>query len=125
LPEAERLAALLRIPASTLLLLAALAGAAGFGFTVGRWPAVLLAGLLMAVAGELALRAIAVWFLPLPAPEAAQAAIGSLLAALLQPRTLRPAEVVRRMRSSLASTLPAVGRSPMCGPRCLRCCWRC
>jgi regulator of protease activity HflC (stomatin/prohibitin superfamily) len=101
LPEAERLAALLRIPASTLLLLAALAGATGFGFTAGRWAALLLGVLLMAVAGELALRAVSVWFLPLPAPEAARAAIGSLLAALLQPRTLRPAEMARRMRAQL------------------------
>jgi regulator of protease activity HflC (stomatin/prohibitin superfamily) len=101
LPEAARLAALLRIPAFTLLLLAALAAAAGFGFTTGRWPALLLGSLLMAVAGELALRAVAVWFLPPPPPEAARAAIGSLLAALLQPRALRPAEMARRMRAQL------------------------
>ena len=101
LPEAGRLAALLRVPAFTLLALAALAGAAGFGVTAGRWPAELLGVLLMAVAGELALRAVAVWFLPLPAPEAARAAIGSLLAALLQPHALRPAEMARRMRAQL------------------------
>jgi regulator of protease activity HflC (stomatin/prohibitin superfamily) len=101
LPEAERLAALLRIPAFTLLLLAALAGATSFGFTASRWPILLLGVLLMAVAAELALRAVAVWFLPLPPPEAARAAIGSLLAALLQPRALRPAEMARRMRAQL------------------------
>jgi regulator of protease activity HflC (stomatin/prohibitin superfamily) len=101
LPEAARLAALLRIPAFTLILLAALAGAAGFGFTAGRWPGFLLSILLTAVAGELALRAIAVLFLPPPPPETARAAIGSLLAALLQPQALRPAEMARRMRTQL------------------------
>jgi regulator of protease activity HflC (stomatin/prohibitin superfamily) len=55
----------------------------------------------MLVAGELALRAVAVWFQPPPPPEAARAAIGSLLAALLQPRALRPAEMARRMREQL------------------------
>jgi regulator of protease activity HflC (stomatin/prohibitin superfamily) len=101
LPEAPGLAALLRIPAFTLLLLAALAGAEGFGFSAGRWPAQLIGVLLMIVAGELALRAVAVWFLPLAAPEAARAAIGSLLAGLLQPGALRPAAVAQRMRAHL------------------------
>jgi regulator of protease activity HflC (stomatin/prohibitin superfamily) len=101
LPEAAGLAVLLRIPAFTLLLLAALAGAAGFGFSAGRWPAELIGVLLMVVAGELALRAVAVWFLPLAAPEAARAAIGSLLAGLLQPGALRPAAVAQRMRAHL------------------------
>jgi regulator of protease activity HflC (stomatin/prohibitin superfamily) len=101
LPEAARLAALLRIPAFTLLLLAGLSGAAGFGFSAGRWPAELIGGLLMALAGELALRAVGVWFLPLAAPEAARAAINSLLASLLQPGTLRPAALAQRMRAHL------------------------
>jgi regulator of protease activity HflC (stomatin/prohibitin superfamily) len=101
LPEAPGLAALLRIPAFTLLLLAGLAGAEGFGFSAGRWPAELIGVLLMIVAGELALRAVAVWFLPLAAPEAARAAIGSLLAGLLQPGALRPAAVAQRMRAHL------------------------
>ncbi|HET6307042.1 MAG TPA: SPFH domain-containing protein, partial [Rhodopila sp.] len=76
-------------------------GAAGFGFTAGIWPARILAVLLLAVAAELALRAVAVWFLPLPPPEAARAAIGSLLAALLQPGALAPARMLQRMRTQL------------------------
>jgi regulator of protease activity HflC (stomatin/prohibitin superfamily) len=101
LPEAGRLAALLRIPAFSLLLLAALAGAAGFGFGVWRWAVELPGVLLMAVAGELALRGVSIWFLPLAAPEAARAAIGSVLASLLQPGALRPAAVAERMRAHL------------------------
>jgi regulator of protease activity HflC (stomatin/prohibitin superfamily) len=108
LPEAHRLAALLRIPAFVVLLLAGLFGAAGLGFTAGRWPVQALGVLLMLVAGELALRTLAVWFLPLPAPTAARAAIGSLLAALLQPGTLRPAEMARRMRTQFGID---IGRS--------------
>ncbi|HEY4174848.1 MAG TPA: SPFH domain-containing protein [Rhodopila sp.] len=100
-PESVRLAALLRIPAFTLLLLAARAAAAGFGWTLGAWPAHLLALLLTAVTAELALRAISVWFLPLPAPESARAAIGSVLASLLQPGALRPTAMAQQMRARL------------------------
>jgi regulator of protease activity HflC (stomatin/prohibitin superfamily) len=101
LPEAVRLAALLRIPAFTLLLLAAFAAATSFGFAAANWPMRLLGWLLGAVAGELALRATALWFLPLSPPEAARAAIGSLLASLLQPGALRPSIMAQRMRAQL------------------------
>ena len=101
LPETVRLAALLRIPACTLVLLAALAAAAGFGWSLGVWPMAVLRLLLLAVAAELAMRAVSVWFLPLPASEAARAAIGSALAALLQPGALRPAALAQRMRARL------------------------
>lgn len=107
-PEAPRLAALLRIPAAILLLLAVRASAAGFGLTGGRWTAHLLAIALLVVAAELALRTLAVWFLPLPAPLAARAAIGSLCALLLQPGALRPAVMAQQMRARLGID---VGRS--------------
>ena len=50
----------------------------------------------------------AIWFLPLPAPEAARAAIGSLVAALLQPGALRPAKMAQQIRARLGID---VGRS--------------
>ncbi|WP_158927300.1 SPFH domain-containing protein, partial [Acidisphaera sp. S103] len=101
LPETVRLAALLRIPAFTLVLLAALAAAASFGWGLGVWPVVVVRLLLLAVAAELAMRAVAVWFLPLPAPEVARAAVGSAVAGLLQPGALRPAALAQRMRAQL------------------------
>ena len=108
LPEAPRLAILLRVPVATLLWLAVLASATGFGLAAARWHTAAWAVLLLLLAGELAVRTLGIWFLPLPAPEAARAAIGSLLAALLQPGTLRPAKIAQQMRARLGID---VGRS--------------
>ena len=101
LPEGARLAALLRLPALILLVLAGLAAAQGFGVPQPAWIDRLLALVLLVVAAELALRTLSVWFLPLPAPERARAAIGSAVAALLQPGALRPAEMAQRLRTQL------------------------
>jgi regulator of protease activity HflC (stomatin/prohibitin superfamily) len=99
LPEVTRLAALLRLPALVIFAHIAIATANGFGLPVFPWAADIVALFLAFVAAELALRTLAVWFLPPPVPEAAQAAIGSALAALLQPGALRPGEMARRMRA--------------------------
>jgi regulator of protease activity HflC (stomatin/prohibitin superfamily) len=99
LPEVTRLAALLRLPAVIIFAHIAILAAAGFGFPVGTLPAIVTAVFLYAIAAELALRTLSVWFMPPPAPEAARAAIGSALAALLQPGALRPGEMARRMRT--------------------------
>jgi regulator of protease activity HflC (stomatin/prohibitin superfamily) len=93
LPEAPRLAALLRLPAVAIFAHIAIIAATGFGF------ATVTAIYFYAVAAELALRTLAVWFMPPPVPQAAQAAIGSAVASLLQPGALRPGEMARRMRT--------------------------
>jgi regulator of protease activity HflC (stomatin/prohibitin superfamily) len=98
-PEVTRLAALLRVPPLAIFAHVAILAAAGFGLPVGTWAASLVAIFLFAVAAELAVRTLAVWFLPLPVPEAAKAAIGSALASLLQPGALSPGEMARRMRA--------------------------
>jgi regulator of protease activity HflC (stomatin/prohibitin superfamily) len=99
LPEVSRLAALLRLPAVAILAHFAIIVAGGFGLPAGPWAATVVAVFFYVVAAELALRTLAVWFLPPPVPEAARAAIGSAAAALLQPGALRPGEVARRMRT--------------------------
>ena len=99
LPEMRPLAALLRVPAVVLLVLAGCAAAQRFGIAAGPWPARVLCLLLLAVAAELALRALGRLFLPPPRPAAARAAIASLLAALLQPGELRPARLAQQMRA--------------------------
>lgn len=99
LPEVTRLAALLRLPPVTIFGHIAITAAAGFGFPVGTWAATIIGIFLYAVAAELAVRTLAVWFMPPPVPEAARGAIGSAVASLLQPGVLRPGEIARRMRS--------------------------
>jgi regulator of protease activity HflC (stomatin/prohibitin superfamily) len=99
LPEVPRLAALLRLPAVVIFAHIAIIVAGGFGLTLGRLAADAVAIFLAIVAAELAVRTLAVWFLPPPVPEAARAAIGSAAAALLQPGALRPGEMARRMRT--------------------------
>ena len=99
LSEAARLAALLRLPAVAIFAHIAIIVAAGFGLSAGRLPASIIAVFFYAVAAELALRTLAVWFLPPPVPEAARAAIGSAAASLLQPGAMRPGEMARRMRT--------------------------
>ncbi len=101
LPESARLAALLRLPALILLVLAGLGAAQGFGVPPLAWASRLLQLFLYVAAAELALRTLAVWFLPLPLPERAQAAIGSAVAALLQPGALRPSGMAQRLRTQL------------------------
>jgi regulator of protease activity HflC (stomatin/prohibitin superfamily) len=99
LPEVARLVALLRLPVLAIFAHIAILAATGFGFPVGTLPATATDIVFYAVAVELALRTLAVWFLPPPAPEAARAAIGSAIASFLQPGALRPGEMARRMRT--------------------------
>ena len=99
LPEAPRLAALLRLPAFAIFAHIAIIALGGFGISVGIVGAIIIDGFLAVVAAELALRTLAIWFLPPPVPEAARGAIGSAAAALLQPGALRPGEMARRMQS--------------------------
>jgi regulator of protease activity HflC (stomatin/prohibitin superfamily) len=99
LPETTRLAALLRLPPAAIFAQIVIVAAAGVGLPVKAWAGMAVDVFLYAVAGELALRTLAVWFLPPPAPEAARAAIGSVLASLLQPGALSPGAMARRMRA--------------------------
>jgi regulator of protease activity HflC (stomatin/prohibitin superfamily) len=101
LPEVPRLAALLRLPPIVIFAHIAIIAAGGFGLPVGTLAASVIAVFLYLVAAELAVRTLAIWFLPPPAPEAARAAIGSAAASLLQPGALRPGEMARRMRSQM------------------------
>lgn len=101
LPERDPLCRLLRLPAAMLILLAGLAAARGFGIGQPLWIARLLAGVVLAVAAELALRSLGTLFLPLPAPDRARAAIGSILLAVLEPSTFRPSEIAERIRAQL------------------------
>ena len=98
LPEAEPLDALLRLPVLTFLVLSVLCAATGFGFGWGAWVRFALAGFLSAVAAELAVRTLRIWFLPLPTPEQARAAIGSVVAGLLRPGALAPHMLARRLK---------------------------
>jgi regulator of protease activity HflC (stomatin/prohibitin superfamily) len=98
LPDATRLAALIRVPVGVLLAFAALLAARGFGVAIPHEICRLLALPLLALNAELAVRALGPCFLPTPEPEHARAPIGSLLAALLQPKALRGAEITRHLR---------------------------
>jgi regulator of protease activity HflC (stomatin/prohibitin superfamily) len=99
LPEVARLAALLRLPPLVILAHIAITTAVGFGLPAFPWAADIVSIFVALVAIELTVRTLAVWFLPLPVPEAARAVIGSALAALLQPGAMRPGEMARRMRA--------------------------
>ncbi|WP_419758761.1 SPFH domain-containing protein [Acidisoma sp.] len=98
LPEVPSLAALLRLPVVALAAHAAIIVAGGFGLPGGTLAATVVDVFFYIVAAELAVRTVAVWFLPPPVPELARASIGSAAASLLQPGALRPGEMTRRMR---------------------------
>jgi regulator of protease activity HflC (stomatin/prohibitin superfamily) len=98
LPEASRLAALLRLPVAVLLVLSVLAALRGFGVELPAAMQRFLAIPVLAVDAELAVRALGPWFLPRPAPEKARAVVGSLIASLLQPEALRRANIASRLR---------------------------
>lgn len=85
LPEAPALEALLFVPVAAVPLAGLLHVLAGAGMAWAR-PAMALVGLYVCVvAAELAVRALANWFLPPPSPTAARAAVGSFAALLLRP----------------------------------------
>ncbi len=99
LPEAGRLATLLRLPPAAIFAHILLIAGIGFGLPLGGWTASIVSIFLYAVAAELALRTLSVWYLPLPTPQAARACIGSIVAAALQPGALRPSRMARQMRT--------------------------
>lgn len=99
LPERDALAGLLRLPAAVLLAEAAFLAASRLGLPVGGWSMRLLQAYVGLVAAELALRTLAIWFLPPRAPLAARAMIGSLAAAMLLPSSLRPSRVAARLKA--------------------------
>lgn len=99
LPERDALTALLRLPAAVLLAYAGFLAASGMGLPVGRWLPLLIHGFIGLVAAELALRTLAIWFLPPRAPRDARAMIGSLTASLLQPDSIKPSHVAGKLKT--------------------------
>lgn len=99
LPERDALTALLRLPAAVLLAYAGFLAASGMGLPMGRWFPLLIHGFIGLVAAELALRTLAIWFLPPRAPLDARAMIGSLSASLLQPDGIKPSRVAGRLKT--------------------------
>ncbi len=85
LPEAAGLRALLLVPVVVIPAAAALHAAAGAGLAWATPAMTAIAAYLALVAAELALRALANWFLPPPPPADARAAVASLATLLLQP----------------------------------------
>ncbi len=101
LPEAPALEALLFVPVAAIPLAGLLHVLAGAGMAWAR-PAVAMVGLyLCVVAAELAVRALANWFLPPPPPAAARAAVSSFAALLLRPRRAAPDGLAAPIRAHL------------------------
>ena len=89
LPEARSLQALLLVPAVVVPAAGALEIANGLGAGWIVWAITGGIGVYISlIAAELALRALARWFLPPPSPTTARAAIDSLAARLLRPDIL-------------------------------------
>ncbi len=102
LPEARRLQALLFVPVIALPACGLLEIAAGLG--AARFSLPIIAGIglyLILIAAELALRALACWFLPPPPATQARAAIDSLAARLLRPHVLAPDGLAAPIREHL------------------------
>ena len=85
LPEASSLRALLLLPVVVIPVAGLLHAAAGAGLAWAVPALAVVKAYLGLVAAELALRALANWFLPPPAPAEARAAVASLAVLLLQP----------------------------------------
>lgn len=101
LPEAPALEALLFVPVAAVPLAGLLHLLAGAGMAWAR-PAMGLVSLyLCVVAAELAVRALANWFLPPPLPAAGRAAASSLAALLLRPRRAAPDGLAAPIRAHL------------------------
>ncbi len=99
LPETAGLQALLFVPVAVIPLAGLLHLAAGFGFGWARPAMTLIAAYLCVIAAELAVRSLANWFLPPPAPAEARAAMSSLAALLLQPGRVAPSGVAAPIRT--------------------------
>lgn len=101
LPEAASLQALLFVPVAIIPVAGVLELAAGLGAAWARPAMVVLALYVCLVAAELAVRALANWFLPPPAPAAARAAVASVAALLLQPGRVAPDGLAAPLRTHL------------------------
>ena len=101
LPEAAGLRALLLVPVVVIPAAAALHAAAGAGLAWATPAMTAIAAYLALVAAELALRALANWFLPPPPPADARAAVASLAALLLQPGRAAAAGLSAPLRTHL------------------------
>jgi regulator of protease activity HflC (stomatin/prohibitin superfamily) len=105
LPEARSLQLLLRL---ALLIFAGLGAASlleGYGLAVTSLLEPPLRVLLLAVAGELALRSLAIFFQPRASPESAYAAVSSSIAALLMPGAIERASWRRSLQDELGIDL--------------------
>ena len=89
------------MPVFLLVLFAVRGAAIGFGAAAPFWAVRLLSFVPLALAAEIFLRGLGIFFLPRPAPTRARAAIGSLLAGLLMGDSLRPSAIAARMREKL------------------------
>jgi len=83
LPEAAALRTLTLLPVVALGVSACVQIAMGVGVVSAVWVASALSAVIALIAGEVAARALARWFLPPPMPGAARASIDSLLAQML------------------------------------------
>lgn len=101
LPESRNLQILLFVPVIALAAEAVLQAATGLGLAWTYWLRAALALVLVGIATELAVRALAVWFLPPPETTRAHAAIGSIVAALLRPRAVSPEALAETIRNTL------------------------
>jgi regulator of protease activity HflC (stomatin/prohibitin superfamily) len=99
LPEADDLRALLFLPVFCLCTEAVLQVADAFGFGNLHWLRVVLSIVLLLVSSEIALRAIALRFLPPSDSATARAPIRSLFATTLRGRSLSPGAVASVVRS--------------------------
>lgn len=89
LPEAPSLQLLLRLALLVFLCEGIAALLEGYGFEIGRIVEPILRVLLLVVAAELGLRALAVFFQPPPEPGTARAAVASSIASLSMPGAIR------------------------------------
>ncbi len=99
LPEAGDLDALLFLPVICVGAEAFLQVAQAFGLGSLYWPRVILAVVLLLISAEIALRSLAVRFLPPPDSASSRATIRSLLAMTLRGRSLSPSGMASLVRS--------------------------
>jgi regulator of protease activity HflC (stomatin/prohibitin superfamily) len=99
LPEADDLRALLFLPVFCLATEVVLQVADAFGFGNPHWLRAVLSIVLLLVSSEIALRAMALRFLPPSDSATARAPIRSLLATVLRGRSLSPGAVSSVVRS--------------------------
>ena len=101
LPEAKALRALLLLPVLCVPVAGLLHAATGAGLFWAQPAMAALAVFLAVVAAELAVRALANWFLPPPPFDAARAAVASVAVLLLQPGRVASAGISAPLRTHL------------------------